>query len=152
MDQLLSAIAIVSDPTQNRDLQAQAIDYLNTIRTTPEQSWQLALQLFVATNPSDSTQHAHDPQIRAFALQIIDDLFNDRYAVKGYMEQEKPVEGGNLDRTRRVEPLDQATNDTLREAFTAYIRSEYAFGSAEAQAACSSSNFDSFGPRHIIRG
>lgn len=82
MDQLLSAIAIVSDPTQNRDLQAQAIDYLNTIRTTPEQSWQLALQLFVATNPEGSGQRAHDPQIRAFALQIIDDLFSNRCASK----------------------------------------------------------------------
>ena len=96
MDQLLSAIAIVSDPTQNRDLQAQAIDYLNTIRTTPEQSWQLALQLFVATNPGDSTQHAHDPQIRAFALQIIDDLFNDRYALKDTWNKRKRLKGRTL--------------------------------------------------------
>jgi len=76
MDQLLSAIAIVSDPTQNRYLQAQAIDYLNTIRTSPEQSWQLALSLFVDTKPDGSK--SHNPQIRAFALQIIDDLLNNR--------------------------------------------------------------------------
>lgn len=77
MDQLLSAIAIVSDPSQNRELQAQAIEYLNTIRTTPEQSWQLALNLFVDAKPDGS--RAHVPQIRAFALQILDDLFNNRY-------------------------------------------------------------------------
>jgi exportin-T len=76
MDHLLSAIAIVSDPTQNRDLQAQAIDYLNTIRTSPEQSWQVALNLFVDAKPDGSK--THDPQIRAFALQIIDDLLNNR--------------------------------------------------------------------------
>jgi hypothetical protein len=78
MDQLLSAIAIVSDPTQNRDLQAQAIDYLDTIRTSPEHSWQLALNLFVDTK--SDVLRTHDPQIRAFALQIIDDLLNNRCA------------------------------------------------------------------------
>lgn len=76
MDQLLSAISIVSDPTQNRELQAQAIDYLNTIRTNPEQSWQLALRLFVDSKTDGS--RAHDQQIRAFALQILDDLLNNR--------------------------------------------------------------------------
>lgn len=77
MDQLLSAIAIVSDPTQSRDLQAQAIEYLNTVRTTPQQSWQLALNLFADVKPDGS--HTHDPQIRQFALQIIDDLLNTTY-------------------------------------------------------------------------
>lgn len=76
MDQLLSAIAIVSDPTQNRELQAQAIEYLNTVRNSPAQSWQLALSLFVDTKPDGS--RSHDPQIRAFALQILDDLLNTR--------------------------------------------------------------------------
>ncbi|KAF8309914.1 ARM repeat-containing protein [Clavulina sp. PMI_390] len=109
MEQLLSAIAIVSDPTQNRELQGQAIEYLNTVRNSPQQSWQMALNLFVDSRPDGS--HVHDPQIRAFALQILDDLLN-----------------------LSSDPLDANTVATLRDAFHTYIRAEYALGSAEAKA------------------
>lgn len=131
MDQLLSAIAIVSDPTQNRDLQAQAIGYLNTIRTSPEHYWQLALNLFVDTKPGGS--RTHDPQIRAFSLQIIDDLLGNR-CVNYDLSGELVVL--TLTLLCRVEALDQSTNQTLRDAFKLYIRSEYGTGPAEPQAPC----------------
>ncbi len=72
MDQLLSAIALISEPTQDRELQQQAIAYLNTVRSHPQNSWHLALELFVAKK-SDGTR-SNDPRIRLFALQILDDL------------------------------------------------------------------------------
>ena len=134
MDQLLSAIAVVSDPTQNRELQAQAIEYLNTIRTTPQQSWQLALALFVDAKP-DGTR-THDPQIRAFALQILDDLLETGYVLEKIPSSWRNV--GPMTCCYSVEPLDQTTSDTLRDAFKSYIRSEYAFGSAESHAPCQS--------------
>lgn len=77
MDQLLSAISIVSDPSQsNRELQSQAIDYLNSVRSSPAESWQLALNLFVDVKPDGG--RTHDPQFRLFALQILDDLLDAR--------------------------------------------------------------------------
>lgn len=74
MDQLLSAIAVVSEPTQDRELQQQAIVYLNTVRSHPQDSWHLALELFIAKK-SDGTR-SNDPQVRLFALQILDDFLS----------------------------------------------------------------------------
>ena len=78
MDQLLSAISVVSDPTHySRELHIQAIEYLNSIRSSPSESWQLALNLFVDAKPDGARTHV--AQIRVFALQILDDLLNNRY-------------------------------------------------------------------------
>lgn len=74
MDQLLSAISIVSNPALNRELQPQAIQFLNSVRQNPSESWQLALKLFIDTKPDGS--RANDPQVRLFALQILDDFFD----------------------------------------------------------------------------
>jgi len=74
--EILSAISVASDPRQDRGLQAQALEYLNQVRSNPLETWRVALGLFLESRPDGS--RSHDPQTRIFALQVLDDLLESR--------------------------------------------------------------------------
>lgn len=73
---IISAIAIASDPSQPRPLQNEAVEFLNTVRTGAIDTWPVALQLFVC---EDSAARAKQiAQVRLFALQVLDELLDNR--------------------------------------------------------------------------
>ncbi|KDQ14828.1 hypothetical protein BOTBODRAFT_32183 [Botryobasidium botryosum FD-172 SS1] len=105
--QILSAISIASDPRQEYTLQGQAIEFLQSVRERAPETWQVALRLFLETDSNGG--RLHSPQVRVFALQVIDDLLE-----------------------KQSESLDSASFAALEQAFVEYIQSEYIFGAAEA--------------------
>ncbi|KAG8733054.1 pre-tRNA nuclear export protein [Ceratobasidium sp. 423] len=111
---ILSAIAIASDPGQDRGLQNEAVEFLNTVRAGATETWPVALKLFVGDNSaSRAKQSVH---VRLFALQVLDELLDNR--------QEELVNAGRA----------QETYATLQSTLGAYITEEYVSGSAEAHA------------------
>ncbi|KAF7327748.1 Exportin-T [Mycena kentingensis (nom. inval.)] len=108
MDQIVQAIDIASDPSQ-ASLHQQALDYLKSIQQNAQNTWTLALPLFVESTPEGSRKYG--PQARFFALRVLDDFLDNRY-----------------------EPLDDETFRTIQQALVSYIQAEFAHGSAEASA------------------
>ena len=74
MEQFVQAILIASDPGQN-PLHQQALEYLVTIQQNPN-TWRLALQVFVEPDPNGGRKHP--PQVRFFALRVLEDFFDNR--------------------------------------------------------------------------
>ncbi|KAH9928319.1 armadillo-type protein [Fomitopsis serialis] len=108
LNQVIQAIAIASDPTQVA-LHQQALQFLSTIQQNAENTWRLALAIFVETNSNGSRKHA--AQARFFALRVLDEFLDNRF-----------------------EPLDDESFQTLRQGLVTYIQSEYIYGSAETDA------------------
>ncbi|KAJ7475824.1 armadillo-type protein [Mycena latifolia] len=106
LDQVVQAINIASDPTQAA-LHQQALNYLGNIQQNAENTWRLALPLFVDT-AADGVRK-YPPQVRFFALRVLDDFFDNRF-----------------------EPLDDESFRTIQQSLVAYIQSEYIYGPAEA--------------------
>jgi exportin-T len=73
---ILNAIAVASDPSQDRALQNEAVEYLNTVRAGATETWPMALRLFVG---EDREQRAKQSvHVRLFALQVLDELLDNR--------------------------------------------------------------------------
>ena len=75
IDQLVQAIAIASDPSQI-SLHLQALAYLSTIQENSNETWRLALHLFVDQNPDGSRKYPS--QARFFGLRILDEFLDNR--------------------------------------------------------------------------
>jgi hypothetical protein len=73
---ILSAIAIASDPGQDRNLQNEAVEFLNTVRAGATETWPIALKLFVGDDSASRTKQ--NVQVRLFALQVLDELLDNR--------------------------------------------------------------------------
>ncbi|KZT72996.1 ARM repeat-containing protein [Daedalea quercina L-15889] len=108
LNQVIQAIAVASDPAQLA-LHQQALQYLSTIQQNAENTWRLALAIFVDTNLNGSRKHP--TQARFFALRVLDEFLDNRF-----------------------EPLDDESFQTLRQGLITYIQSEYIYGSAEMDA------------------
>lgn len=108
IDQIVQAITIASDPTQ-ASLYQQALAYISTIQQNANETWRLALHIFVDQNTEGHRKHP--AQARFFALRVLDEFFDNRF-----------------------EPLDHESFQAIHQALTAYIQSEYVVGSAEADA------------------
>ncbi|KAA1467486.1 ARM repeat-containing protein [Dentipellis sp. KUC8613] len=108
VNQVTQAILIASDPSQGT-LHQQALEYLSQIQQNPNETWRLALALFVDSAPDGGRKHPS--QARFFALRILDDFLDNRF-----------------------EPLDDDSFRTLQQAFLSYVQSEYIYGQAEASA------------------
>ncbi|OBZ72293.1 Exportin-T [Grifola frondosa] len=108
LNQFVQAILIASDPSQNT-LHQQALEYLSAIQQNAS-TWRLALAVFVETGPNGARKHP--PQVRFYALRVLDDFLDNRF-----------------------EPLDEESFQTLRQSLVSYIQTEYLYGSAEADAA-----------------
>ncbi|KAJ7637739.1 armadillo-type protein [Mycena polygramma] len=106
LDQVVQAINIASDPAQAA-LHQQALNYLGTIQQNAENTWRLALPLFVDTTADGARKYP--PQVRFFALRVLDEFFDNRF-----------------------EPLDDECFRTIQQSLVAYIQSEYVYGPAEA--------------------
>ncbi|KAJ6619725.1 armadillo-type protein [Mycena sp. CBHHK59/15] len=106
LDQVVQAITIASDPAQSA-LHQQALNYLGTIQQNAENTWRLALPLFVDTTTDGVRKYP--PQVRFFALRVLDEFFDNRF-----------------------EPLDDDSFRTIQQSLVAYIQSEYIYGPAEA--------------------
>ncbi|EIW83859.1 ARM repeat-containing protein [Coniophora puteana RWD-64-598 SS2] len=89
-------------------LQHQALDYLSNFQANSNETWRIALQVFVEGGPEG---RVHPAQARFYALRMLDGYFDDRF-----------------------EPLDEDSFCTLQQAFVSYIQSEYVQGSAESNA------------------
>ncbi|KAH9849715.1 ARM repeat-containing protein [Lenzites betulinus] len=107
LNQFVQAILIASDPTQS-SLHQQALQYLSAIQQNSS-AWRLALAVFVETGPNGGRKHP--PQVRFFALRVLDDYFDNRF-----------------------EPLEEETFQTLQQSLLNYIQTEYLYGSAESDA------------------
>ncbi|KAJ7035025.1 armadillo-type protein [Mycena alexandri] len=106
LDQVVQAITIASDPAQ-ATLHQQALHYLGTIQQNAENTWRLALPLFVDSAAGGGRKYS--PEVRFFALRVLDEFFDNRF-----------------------EPLDDETFRTIQQSLVAYIQSEYVYGPAEA--------------------
>ncbi|KAJ7104182.1 armadillo-type protein [Mycena belliarum] len=109
LEQVIQAINIASDPTQAA-LHQQALDYLGNIQQNAENTWRLALPLFVDATADGIRKYP--PQVRFFALRVLDEFFDNRF-----------------------EPLDDESFRTIQQSLVAYIQSEYIYGVAEANSA-----------------
>ncbi|KAI0775191.1 ARM repeat-containing protein [Trametes elegans] len=107
LNQFVQAILIASDPTQS-SLHHQALEYLSAIQQSAS-AWRLALAVYV--EPGQNGGRKHPPQVRFFALRVLDEFLDNRF-----------------------EPLDDDMFQTLRQSILNYIQSEYLYGSAEAEA------------------
>ncbi|CAE7129203.1 unnamed protein product [Rhizoctonia solani] len=111
---ILDAITIASNPGQDRALQNEAVEFLNTVRAGATETWPTALKLFVGDDSASRTKQS--VHVRLFALQVLDELLDNR--------QEELVNAGRA----------QETYVTLQSTLGAYITEEYVSGSAEAHA------------------
>lgn len=73
---VVQAVYIAADPSQDRALHAQALEYLATVQRNASETWRLALALFVESE-SEGTRK-HPPQVRLWALRVIEDFLDDR--------------------------------------------------------------------------
>ena len=74
-EKVVQAIAIAFDPNQI-SLHQQALAYLSTIQENTNETWRLALHLFVDQNPDGSRKYP--PQARFFGLRVLDDFLDNR--------------------------------------------------------------------------
>lgn len=72
---VVQAVYIAADPSQDRALHTQALHYLSAIQQNPE-TWRLALSLFIEVAPDGSRKHS--PQVRLWALRVLEDFLDDR--------------------------------------------------------------------------
>ncbi|KAF8589812.1 ARM repeat-containing protein [Ramaria rubella] len=106
---VVQAVYIAADPSQDRSLHAQALEYLAVVQRNASESWRLALTLFIETGPDG--RRKHPPQVRLWALRVLEDFLDDR-----------------------VDPLDEGSFQTLQQGLFNYIQAEYVYGPAEATA------------------
>lgn len=75
VDKIVQAIAIASDPTQV-PLHQEALAYLSTIQQNANETWRLALPMFV--DCSSEGVRRYPPQARFFALRVLDEFLDNR--------------------------------------------------------------------------
>ena len=78
IDKVVQAIAIASDPSQI-SLHQPALAYLSTIQENTNETWKLALHLFVDQNPDGSRKYSS--QTRFFGLRVLDDFLDNRLVI-----------------------------------------------------------------------
>jgi exportin-T len=79
-EELVQAILIASDPSQG-SLHHQALEYLANVQQHANDTWRLALALFVDVMPHGVRKYP--PQARFFALRMLDDFFENRCVSSG---------------------------------------------------------------------
>jgi exportin-T len=75
LDQVVQAISIASNPSQV-SLHQEALAYLSTIQQNADNTWRLALTLFV--DQVSGGGRKYPSQVRFFALRVLDDFFDNR--------------------------------------------------------------------------
>ncbi|KAF8968103.1 armadillo-type protein [Flammula alnicola] len=108
IDRIVQAIGIAFDQSQI-SLHQQALEYISSIQQNSNETWRLALKLFVDQN-ADGTRK-YPAQARFFALRVLDEFLDNRF-----------------------ERFDDESFATLQQALISYIQSEYVLGAAEADA------------------
>ena len=74
LNQFVQAILIASDPLQS-SLHQQALEYLSAVQQNPA-TWRLALAVFVEAAQNGGRKHP--PQVRFFALRVLDEFLDNR--------------------------------------------------------------------------
>ena len=75
LNQFVQAILIASDPSQS-SLHQQALDYLSAIQQQNPSTWRLAAAVFVESSQDGGRKHP--PQVRFFALRVLDEFLDNR--------------------------------------------------------------------------
>jgi len=75
IEQVVRAISIAFDQTQI-SLHQEALAYLSTIQTNANETWSLALKIFIDQNPDGSRKYP--PQARFFSLRVLDEFLDNR--------------------------------------------------------------------------
>ncbi|KIJ50979.1 hypothetical protein M422DRAFT_27087 [Sphaerobolus stellatus SS14] len=109
VNRVVQAVYIAADPSQPRQLQEQALEYLANVQRNAPETWRLALTLFVETGPQGGRRHP--PQVRLWSLRVVEEFLDNR-----------------------VDPLSDDSFQTLQQGLFNYIQSEYVYGPAEATA------------------
>ena len=73
---VVQAVYIAADPSQDRTLHAQALEYLATVQQNAPETWRLAMTLFIETGGDGARKHP--PQVRLWALRVLEDFLDDR--------------------------------------------------------------------------
>jgi exportin-T len=70
-EQILQAIAVANDYEHSADraVYEQAINFLNEVRVKADQTWRVALTMFLATNEQGTRKY--ELEVRLYALSII---------------------------------------------------------------------------------
>lgn len=76
MTRVVQAVYIAADPSQDRALHAQALEYLSTVQRNALETWRLAMTLFVEAGAEGTRKHP--PQVRLWALRVLEDFLDDR--------------------------------------------------------------------------
>lgn len=131
LNQLVQAILIASDPTPG-PLHNQALEYLTRVQQNSSESWRLALALFADPGPDGGRKYP--APARFFALRVLEDFLDNRCVTSLLPLMHQPYRSAAC--AHRFEPLDNESFQVLRQGLVSYIQSEYLYGSAEANAAC----------------
>ncbi|KAH7927937.1 ARM repeat-containing protein [Leucogyrophana mollusca] len=107
IQQFVQAVLIASHPSPGPLLQ-QALEYLSALQENADETWRLALTVFVDMGPEG---RKYPSQARFYALRILEEYFGNRF-----------------------EPLDEESFHALRQSILSYLQSEYVYGSAESDA------------------
>lgn len=75
IDRIVQAIGIASDQSQI-SLHQQALAYIQTIQQNANETWRMALQIFVDQNASGSRKYP--AQARFFSLRVLDEFLDNR--------------------------------------------------------------------------
>jgi exportin-T len=75
IEQVVQAIAIASDPSQTA-LYQQALGYIQNIQQNANETWRLALHIFVDSNGDG--RRKYPTQARFWALRVLDDFLDGR--------------------------------------------------------------------------
>ncbi|KAF9532610.1 KapM protein [Crepidotus variabilis] len=108
IEQIVQAIGIAFDQSQ-ASLHQEALAYIASIQENSNETWRLALQIFVDQNTDGARKYP--PQARFFSLRVLDDFLDNKF-----------------------ERFDDEAFQTLQQALVNYIQSEYVVGPAEADA------------------
>jgi exportin-T len=76
---LVQAIAVAINPTQDKALQTQALEFIHQVQQNAQnhQVWSMALKLFTDSE-SGSSMRKYDSQTRLFALRILEEFLDNK--------------------------------------------------------------------------
>lgn len=82
IDRVVQAIAIAFDQSQI-SLHQQALAYISSIQQNANETWRLALKLFVEQNADGSRRYPS--QARFFALRVLEEFLDNRYVILPFL-------------------------------------------------------------------
>ena len=74
---VVQAVYIAADPSQDRALHTQALEYLASVQQNTSETWRLAMTLFIEADADGARKHPS--QVRLWALRVLENFLDDRF-------------------------------------------------------------------------